>query len=82
MTPNDRRLAALTALIDQFRPDAVVDVVLTACHSYNVESYKVGRHVHERHGLPFLKIETGYGANDEGQVRTKIEALFEMAARN
>jgi benzoyl-CoA reductase/2-hydroxyglutaryl-CoA dehydratase subunit BcrC/BadD/HgdB len=54
--------------------------VLTACHSYNVESYKVGRHVTDRHELPFLKIESDYSDNDEGQIQTKVEALFEMGA--
>ena len=78
MTPNERRLASLSQMIEQFKPDAVVDFVLTACHSYNVESYKVGRHVNDRYGLPFLKIESDYSDNDEGQIRTKIEALFEM----
>ena len=80
MTPNERRLASLSEMIEQFKPDAVVDFVLTACHSYNVESYKVGRHVTDRHQLPFLKIESDYSDNDEGQIRTKVEALFEMAA--
>jgi benzoyl-CoA reductase/2-hydroxyglutaryl-CoA dehydratase subunit BcrC/BadD/HgdB len=80
MTPNERRLASLSEMIEQFKPDAVVDFVLTACHSYNVESYKVGRHVTDRHELPFLKIESDYSDNDEGQIQTKVEALFEMAA--
>ncbi len=80
MTPNDRRLESVSEMIEQFRPDAVVDFVLTACHSYNVESYKVGRHVSEKHGLPYLKIESDYSDNDEGQIRTKIEALFEIVA--
>lgn len=80
MTPNDRRLDSVSQMIEQFRPDAVVDFVLTACHSYDVESYKVGRHVNGKHSLPFLKIETDYSDNDEGQIRTKIEAMFEMAA--
>ena len=78
MTPNQRRLSALSEVIHQFKPDAVVDFVLTACHSYNVESYKIGRHVTDHHGLPYLKIESDYSDNDEGQIRTKIEALFEM----
>ncbi len=80
MTPNEGRLSALSDTIDRFKPDAVVDFVLTACHSYNVESYKVGRHVTDHHDLPFLKIESDYSDNDEGQIRTKIEALFEMVA--
>lgn len=78
MTPNDRRLSALSGMIEYFKPDAVIDFVLTACHSYNVESYKVGRHVSERHKLPYLKIESNYSSNDEGQIRTKIDALFEI----
>lgn len=78
MTPNQRRLSTLSEMIHQFKPDAVVDFVLTACHSYNVESYKIGRHVTDHHGLPYLKIESDYSDNDEGQIRTKIEALFEM----
>jgi benzoyl-CoA reductase/2-hydroxyglutaryl-CoA dehydratase subunit BcrC/BadD/HgdB len=81
MTPNEGRLKSISQMIEQFRPDAVVDFVLTACHSYNVESYRVGRHVGENHGLPFLKIETDYSDNDEGQIRTKIEALFEIAGK-
>lgn len=78
MTPNENRLTSLSAMINEFKPDAVIDFVLTACHSYNVESYKVGRHVTEKHELPFLKIETDYSGNDEGQIRTKVEALLEM----
>lgn len=81
MTPNQTRLASISEMIGKFRPDAVVDFILTACHSYNVESYKIGRHVTEQHGLPFLKIETDYSDNDEGQIRTKIQALFEMVTK-
>jgi benzoyl-CoA reductase/2-hydroxyglutaryl-CoA dehydratase subunit BcrC/BadD/HgdB len=80
MTPNQRRLSALSETIHKFKPDAVIDFVLTACHSYNVESYKVGRHVNENHDLPYLKIESDYSDNDEGQIRTRIQALFEMVA--
>ncbi|WDP85258.1 MAG: 2-hydroxyacyl-CoA dehydratase [Desulfobacter sp.] len=78
MTPNDRRLSSLSEMIEKFKPDAVVDFVLTACHSYNVEAHKVGEYVGRQHGLPYLKIESDYSDNDEGQIRTKIEALFEM----
>lgn len=77
MTPNTGRLDDLSDMIDRFRPDAVIDFVLQACHSYNVESHKVGRHVTENHGLPFLKIETDYSDGDIGQLKTRIEALFE-----
>ncbi len=77
MTPNDRRLEQMDQVIERFKPDAVVDVVLHACHSYNVESYKVGMNVQKKHGLPFLKIVTDYSDGDAGQIRTRIEALIE-----
>jgi len=81
MTPNNKRLTALSEIIEKFRPDAVVDFVLTACHSYNVESYKVGRHVTENHDLPYLKIESDYSDNDHEQIRTKIQALLELVEK-
>lgn len=77
MTPNMRRLDELDGLVDRFKPDVVIDVVLHACHSYNVESYKVMNHVKDRHGLPFLKIETDYSNGDLEQIRTRTEALFD-----
>lgn len=82
MTPNENRLSAISELIERFNPDAVVDFVLTACHSYNVESYRVGEHIGKRHGLPYLKIESDYSDHDEGQIRTKVEALFEIVEKD
>ncbi len=78
MTPNTHRLTEMDRIIERFRPDAVVDVVLHACHSYNVESYKVSEHVHKAHGLPFLQIVTDYSQSDVGQIRTRVEALLEI----
>lgn len=52
---------------------------LQACHSYRIESYKVGEHVHRKHGLPFLKMETDFSQGDVGQIRTRIEALLRYA---
>ncbi len=77
MTPNTRRLTEMDKLILQFRPDAVIDVVLHACHSYNIESYKIGNHVETEHGIKFMKIITDYSQNDMEQLRTRIEALLE-----
>jgi benzoyl-CoA reductase/2-hydroxyglutaryl-CoA dehydratase subunit BcrC/BadD/HgdB len=77
MTPNTRRLTEMTRIIDKFKPDAVIDVVLQACHSYNIESHRVGEHVQKNHGLPFLKIVTDFSQSDVGQIRTRVEALLE-----
>ncbi|MCX5828488.1 MAG: double-cubane-cluster-containing anaerobic reductase [Deltaproteobacteria bacterium] len=77
MTPNGERLAMLDEMIKRFNPDVVIDVVLHACHAYNVESYKIMKHVKERHALPSLRIETDYSDGDVEQIRTRVEALFD-----
>jgi benzoyl-CoA reductase/2-hydroxyglutaryl-CoA dehydratase subunit BcrC/BadD/HgdB len=77
MTPNGGRLDAIDAMIARFKPDVVIDVVLHACHAYNVESYKITKHIKEHHGLPCLKIETDYSDGDAEQIRTRVEALFD-----
>lgn len=81
MTPNSRRLSELDRMIDKFKPDVVIDVVLHACHSYNVESHKIKEHVAGTHHMPFLKIETDYSQSDVGQIRTRVEAFFEMVRK-
>ena len=78
MTPNNRRLTELDKMIEWFKPDVVVDVVLHACHAYNIESHKIKEHVTGQHKIPFLKIETDYSQSDIGQIRTRVEALLEM----
>lgn len=77
MTPNTGRMEALSKMIETYKPDVVIDFILQACHGYNVESYRVGNHVTENHGLAFLKVETDYSDADVGQLKTRIEALFE-----
>ncbi len=78
MTPNDRRIALLDRLIEEYRPDCVIEAVLMACHTYNMESARVKEAVQTRHGLPYLKLETDYSDLDRGPMRTRIEALLEM----
>ena len=77
MTPNQRRFDMLDAMIGRFKPDAVIDVILQACHSYNVESYRIEEHVRGKHGLSFLKVETDFTESDRAMIRTRMQALFE-----
>lgn len=79
MTPNARRLSELDRYIERFKPDIVIDIVLHACHGYNVESYKVMKHIRQR-GIPFLQVETDYSTTDMGQLRTRIEAVLESGS--
>ncbi len=78
MSPNQGRLDLIDALARQFAPTGVVDLVWQACHTYNVESFDLGRHVNQALGLPFLKIETDYTESDVEQLRTRIEAFLEL----
>lgn len=77
MTPNTRRLQELDKMLDRFKPDAIIEVVLHACHSYNVESHKIREHAKNKHNLQYLKIETDYSEGDIEQIRTRVEALFD-----
>jgi benzoyl-CoA reductase/2-hydroxyglutaryl-CoA dehydratase subunit BcrC/BadD/HgdB len=43
-----------------------------------VEAYKVEKAIQQK-GIPFLKIESDYGMEDIGQLKTRIEAFLEMA---
>lgn len=78
MTPNTKRLDCIDNLIERYKPDIVVDIILQACHSYNIESYKIEQHIKNRHSLPFLKIETDYSTSDIERIRMRIEATLEQ----
>jgi benzoyl-CoA reductase/2-hydroxyglutaryl-CoA dehydratase subunit BcrC/BadD/HgdB len=78
MSNNQDRLDKLSELITRFKADGVVDVVLQACHTYNVESFSVKRHVNEKHNLPYMALETDYASSDVGQLKTRLGAFIEM----
>ena len=78
MSPDTYRFELLDELIDEFKADGVVEMTLQGCHTYNVESYSIEKHVTEKRGLPFLKVETDYSTTDAGQLTTRIQAFLEM----
>jgi len=78
MSPNEGRFNELATQIENFKVDAVIDVVLQACHTYNIESVRVEKFVSEKYKIPFLKIVTDYSQEDVGQLKTRIGALMEM----
>ena len=77
MTPNGDRMDDTIALCKKYNVDGVVDLVLTACHTFNVEA-ELMRQRMEREGIPCMKIETDYAPNDQGQIDTRIAAFIEM----
>lgn len=78
MSPNDGRYELLGRLIDEYKVDGVVDMVLQACHTYNVETFKIKNYVNEVKNTPYISIETDYSQADVGQLKTRVAAFLEM----
>ncbi|WP_028329870.1 double-cubane-cluster-containing anaerobic reductase [Brachyspira alvinipulli] len=77
MVNNDGRMERIKEYINDYKVDGVVDVTLSACHTYAIETEKVRRTV-EGLGKSYLAIETNYSNSDAPQVRTRLEAFIEM----
>ena len=77
MSPNDGRMDVIKKYIEEYNIDGVIEVTLTACHTYAVETEKVRRTVEEC-GKSYLNIETNYSNSDAPQLRTRLEAFIEM----
>lgn len=77
MTPNNARLDNVADLCKEYHVEGVIDLVLSACHTFNVESELMRRRLEEIN-IPYMKIETDYAPNDSGQLDTRIAAFIEM----
>ena len=73
MTPNPNRLELLGRLIDEYRVDAVVEITLQACHTYNVETLGIKRFVNEAKGIPYMAVETDYSTGVRGLPRPPLK---------
>ena len=78
MTPNPKRIELLGRLIDEYQVDGVVEMILQACHTYNVESLGIRRFVNDEKHKPYISVETDYSQADIGQLNTRIAAFIEM----
>lgn len=78
MTPNDNRIELLGRMIDDFKVDGVVEMILSGCHSVQMESISVRNFVNEEKHIPFLDIVTDYSQGDIGQLNTRMAAFIEM----
>jgi benzoyl-CoA reductase/2-hydroxyglutaryl-CoA dehydratase subunit BcrC/BadD/HgdB len=77
MTRNDRRLDVLRQLVQEYRPQCVIELIWQACITYDVESSRVKRFTEDELGLPYLRIETDYSPSDSARIVVRVEALFE-----
>ncbi|ODA41960.1 double-cubane-cluster-containing anaerobic reductase [Desulfosporosinus sp. BG] len=76
-TPNQGRMEDITFMAENLKADAVIDFSLQFCQPYGVESYFVSKEM-EKKSIPFLRLESDFSAEDQGQLLTRIEALLEM----
>ena len=78
MTPNKGREELLKEVIDEYKVDGVVEVVLQACHTYNIESHNIKKLVMKEKEIPYIALETDYSTSDSGQVKIRMEAFLEL----
>lgn len=78
MSPNNKRFELLDRAIDEYAVDAVVDVVLQACHTYAIETVSVKQFTNEKKNIPYISVETDYSTSDVGQLNTRMAAFIEM----
>ena len=78
MTPNNNRYELLGRMIDEFNADGVIDMNLTTCLTYEVESKEIRDFVTEKKGIPFMQVETDYSKTDIEQLKTRVTAFIEM----
>lgn len=79
MTKNLARIESLRTLVEDYKPDCVIDLVWQACLTYDIESHRVRDLVEEELGLPYLKIETDYSRSASARIEVRVEALYETA---
>lgn len=77
MTTNEARMENTREMIKKYKVEGVIEMVLQACHTFNVESTLM-KDMCEAEGVPYMKLETDYSTTDSGQIETRITAFLEM----
>lgn len=78
MTPNDGRFEEMKSIIEEYKVEGVIEMVLFACHTFAIEAYKTKKFTTEKLGLPYIRIDTDFSSSDSGQIQTRLEAFLEM----
>ena len=78
-TPNPGRMEDVLRLAKEYKADGIVHCALQFCGPYQIEATQVER-VAKSAGIPLLRIDTDYSAEDVGQLQTRVEAFVEMLA--
>ena len=80
MSPNSGRMELVERLVEEFSVDAVIDLTWQGCHTYNIESFTLKKHLQGGVKVPFMQIETDYSESDSEQLKVRIEAFLEMVS--
>ena len=78
LSPNPNRIQLLNEMIDEYKVDGVLEMILHACHTYSVESRSIQDFCTMEKSVPYLAVETDYSSSDIGQLNTRIGAFIEM----
>lgn len=70
-------MTMIKELVDEYKVEGIIDVVLQSCHPFSVERYQVKK-LSEDLKIPYMSIETDYSKTDVGQLTTRIQAFIEM----
>ena len=79
-TPNDERVDDVLELSAGSAVDGVVHYNLQFCHTFAIEAVRMEKAL-AKESVPLLRIETDYGEEDVGQLKTRVEAFLEMIRR-
>ena len=74
---NDARGDIIKEFIREYHAHGVVDVVLSGCHTYAIETNRMKEASREA-GVNYMSLETDYSKQDVGQIRTRLEAFIEL----
>ena len=77
MMPNLKRIEILPKLLEEFKIDGVIEIVLQTCHPYSVETRAI-KELTNNLGIPYMPIETDYSEFNIGQIQTRISAFIEI----
>jgi benzoyl-CoA reductase/2-hydroxyglutaryl-CoA dehydratase subunit BcrC/BadD/HgdB len=76
-TPNQGRIDDVIRMAQELGADGIIDYALNFCTPYQMEGMSIERAARDA-GIPLLKIDTDYSAEDMGQLSTRVEAFLEM----
>ena len=77
MSPNTSRMDYIKNMIEEYQVDGVMELVLTACHTYAIESHYVRKTAAEMN-VPYLGLEVDFSSGDAGQISTRLSAFVEL----